>query len=81
MPDLSSRFPFGLPKGWFQVAWSTDLEPGDVTTSRRSTWVREPCMTLLSLLEERPGMPDPRQGREQVAALAAAVEAREEHGQ
>ncbi|MCU0267241.1 MAG: Rieske 2Fe-2S domain-containing protein [Acidimicrobiales bacterium] len=25
-----SRFPFPIPFGWFQVAWSADLQPGDV---------------------------------------------------
>ncbi len=25
-----SRYPFEMPFGWFQVAWSSDLEPGDV---------------------------------------------------
>ena len=24
------RYPFGIPYGWFQVAWSSELEPGDV---------------------------------------------------
>lgn len=26
----ASRYPFGIPYGWFQVAWSSELEPGDV---------------------------------------------------
>jgi phenylpropionate dioxygenase-like ring-hydroxylating dioxygenase large terminal subunit len=25
-----SRYPFSIPYGWFQVAWSSELEPGDV---------------------------------------------------
>jgi len=25
-----SRYPFAVPYGWFQVAWSAELEPGDV---------------------------------------------------
>ena len=25
-----SRYPFDIPFGWFQVAWSSELEPGDV---------------------------------------------------
>ncbi len=25
-----SRYPFGIPFGWFQVAWSDDLAPGEV---------------------------------------------------
>ncbi len=27
---MPGRFPFPLPNGWFAVAWSADLEPGDV---------------------------------------------------
>lgn len=27
---MNKRFPFGLPTGWFQVAWSDQLQPGTV---------------------------------------------------
>jgi nitrite reductase/ring-hydroxylating ferredoxin subunit len=28
---MSKRSPFPIPFGWFQVAWSADLKPGDIT--------------------------------------------------
>ncbi|MEI7592075.1 MAG: Rieske 2Fe-2S domain-containing protein [Actinomycetes bacterium] len=27
---MNNRYPFGIPFGWFQVAWSAELEPGTV---------------------------------------------------
>jgi len=31
---MQRRFPFPLPNGWFQVAWSDELAPGDVKALR-----------------------------------------------
>ncbi|MCB9666402.1 MAG: Rieske (2Fe-2S) protein [Alphaproteobacteria bacterium] len=31
---MSSRFPFGIPTGWFTVAYSADLVPGELKTLR-----------------------------------------------
>ncbi len=31
---MSERFPFPIPNGWFQVAWSHELQPGDVRPLR-----------------------------------------------
>jgi cytochrome P450 len=33
-PMTAARFPFPIPTGWFAVAWSDDLAPGDVKTLR-----------------------------------------------
>jgi nitrite reductase/ring-hydroxylating ferredoxin subunit len=30
MSDIDKRYPFDIPSGWFQVAWSSELEPGQV---------------------------------------------------
>ena len=31
---MSKRFPFGIPTGWFSVAYSHELQPGEVKPLR-----------------------------------------------